>query len=234
MPNVMMLSFWRNDTGKRLRERAEHLLAKTGDGLRWVWVVGDCDPQDRTFVTLWNLTYCHQGKDIQIVPIDTGPHPDRYVRLSLSASAGLEYVRPDDDYVLIHESDIVSPPDVVERLLAHAAEGRCPVAGWPILRIDVNTVLFYDIWAYRKDGQLFTNYPPFHTCYRPDRPFEVDSIGTVWLMPAQDIREGVRCHERGCLELSRKFRERGHRIWVDPTLVVEQPRDLWVPHLVIP
>jgi len=134
-----------------------------------------------------------------------------------------------DDFVVIHESDILSPYDVVERFVAHAKAGRCPIAGWPTLTFPSGYTQFYDIWGYRKAGRLFHNDPPYHSCYNPTEPFEVDSVGTVWMLPAEDIRRGVRCYQNGAVELCQKLRANGRRIWVDPTLVVEQPYDLTPP-----
>lgn len=229
-----MLSFWRNDAERNLRARAAHLLGKSYQGLRWIWVVGDCDPGDDTMPALLGMAAEENGR-VTVVPVETAKHLDRYQRLSLTANAGLEYVRPWDDYVLIHESDIISPVNVVERFLAHAEQGRCPIAGWPVLRFPNNVEVFYDIWAYRKDGQMFVNWPPYHPSYHSDRPFTVDSVGTVWMFHAEDAMAGLRCYEKCAVELCNKLREEyGRTIWVDPTLRVNQPYSLWEAHEVKP
>jgi len=225
-PRVMMLSLWRNDEGRQLPDRIAQLLLKSYPELRWVWVVGDS--ADGTEERLRRVARTVKG--IEVVKADTGIVGDepgtRMRRLSLTASAGLDRVRPEDDYVLIHESDIISPHDLVERLLA---TGKCPVAGWPVLGGQSGGI-FYDTWAYRKDGRKFSNEPPHHPAYRPDQLFEVDGVGTVWMFHAEDVRAGVRCEALAAVELCQKLRARGRRIWVDPTLVVVQPLDLLIPH----
>ena len=144
--------------------------------------------------------------------------------MSQTANAGLEQVKPGDSIVGIHESDLITPVDVIQRLLA---TGRMPVAGWPVLMADDGTELFYDTFAYRADGQRFTNEPPYHPRVRTE-PFQVDSVGSCWLMHAEDIRRGLRCRTRAVLDLCADMRQAGRTFWVDPSIRVIQPKDLWV------
>lgn len=231
---VVMCSMWRNDAGRDLRRRAEHLLSKRGPGLRWVWVVGDSEDATHTRLQEYIDEIKPPGRVDLIVGhthIPGDNYSARLRRLGATANFWLAEVQPADEYVLIHESDIISPPDIVERFLAHAAAGRCPIAGWPVLPLGPNgETVFYDIWGYRKDGALFTNTPPYHACYRPDEPFEVDSVGSVWLFHAEDVRAGVYFDQNASVGLCAQLRDRGRRIWVDPTLTVVQPRELWTPH----
>jgi hypothetical protein len=231
LPRVVMMSLWRNDVQRQLNERVAHLLGKSYPNLRWVWVVGDCE--DDTEKHLRALALAAWDKSIEIVRHDTqiaGEEPEtRLRRLSLTANAGFDRVRDDDDYWLIHESDINSPVNLVERFLE---TGKCPVAGWPWLG-EAGSKTFYDIMAYRKNGAMFSNNPPYSECYRDDELFEVDSFGTVYMFHAQDVRDGLRCEDRAVLEICDGLKERGRRLWVDPTIEVLQPLDLWVPQKTI-
>lgn len=228
--NVVMISQWRDDAGRRLYERAAHLLAKTYPDLRWIWVVGDCEDDTETQLRMIAATAAQQGKSVDIVRHDTGivrqDHADRFRAAGLSMNAGLDRVRDSDTYVCIHESDLQTSHGIIQQLLKAQ---RCPIAGWPYLESG-GPVFFYDSWAYRRDGVRFTNAPPYHSCYRESEVFEVDSVGSVWVMHAEDIRAGVRCDAEGCLDLCRGMRARGRTIWVDPRVAVMQPTDLWVPH----
>lgn len=229
LPRVVMCSLWRNDEQKRLADRVAHLLSKAEvyPALSWVWVVGDST--DDTARTLAALS---DGYPVTIVDVgDTGiPGEDvatRLRRLSATANEWWKWI-DDAEYVLVHESDIVSPPDVVNRLVAHAGRGRCPIAGWPTLSLQ-GRKLFYDIFCYRKDGVRFTNDPPYHTCYQATEPFTVDSFGTMYLFHAEDVPL-VRFENNAVLDLCRQLREQGRTLWVDPQLTIQQPHDLWVPY----
>ena len=226
MPNVMMLSFWRNDVGRHLTERAAHLLDKTYPGLEYVWVVGDST--DSTYEALEGVCANHPSGD-QVDIYDIGPTPTmvtdpnpRLRAFSRAAQRGLDSVWGDIETVVIHESDIESPPDVVEQLLATDGDvvGARPMLG--------DSARFYDTWAYRGlDGGHFRNDPPYHSDYRDDAPFEVASVGTVWRFPAAAVRNGLACTQFGAVELCRGLRQQGYRIWCDPRILVVQPLALF-------
>jgi len=235
MPHVVMLSLWRDDVARNLKQRAFHLLSKSYPTMRWVWVVGDSsDDTYEQLVEVRNQVYGYRR--IDIYNMDTGIVGEdpitRRRRLGQTANKWLEAVQDEDDYLLMHESDIISPVDVVEQFVNHAAVGRCPIAAWPILPVGENKAVFYDIWAYRKDGVMFTNNPPFHACYKADEAFEIDSVGTCWMFEADDARQGARFGDEAVLTLCRTLKTMGRTFWVDPKLIVVQPHELWTPHVV--
>lgn len=222
-PNVVMMSLWRDDTNKRLEDRIQALLSKEGV-TRWVWVVGNS--QDATEDILRQTAKRYNRRDITVIRFDSDnvsevPR-DRAIRLSETANAGLDTVRDDDDVWVIHESDLVSPDDVVTRLLSH---GKDSVAGMVWLGEGGK---FYDVWAYRKDGVKFRAHHPYHAAYIPDGVFEVDSYGSVFSFPAQALRDGVRCKDMCVLDICAGLKKKGYTLWVDPTLDIIQPRDLFI------
>lgn len=230
LPRVVMCSMWRNDCKRRLVDRVEHLLAKaeTYPALRWLWVVGDST--DDTTQALAQLSV---GYPVTIVDIgDTvtlgEDMASGHRRLSETGNEYFTWIDEDDKYALVHESDILSPHDVVNQLVDYARSGLCPVAAWPIINLGGQR-LCYDIWALRKDGQRFGNYAPYHACYRADAPFEVDSFGTVFLFNARDAK-WLRMQDRAVLDLCAQWKEHGYRLWVAPAIVVEQPVALWQYH----
>lgn len=223
---VVLLSFWRRDSARGIDARVAHLLAKDHRPLRWLWVVSVTD-DDGTWPALIEHVKRHRGLDISVVAqhdeiTRTPDHANRLLHLGAAANAGLANIRADDDVVCIHESDLLSSADVIGRLLALGDIG----AGWPLLHLH-GRYLFYDTWAYRRDGERFSNVPPYHACYRPDRPFDVDSCGSVWAFPAAAARAGMRCRELACLDLCAWLRAAGHRIRVDPRIEIVQPDVLW-------
>jgi hypothetical protein len=238
LPRVAMISLWRNDTEKFLDERIQHLLTKSYPNLHWIWLVGDCKDdtlaqlRGHAAVLMSKYRRC-MSRSITIINSDTGiPDDRRLERLSVSASVALDFVRADDDYVVFHESDLVSPVDIVERLIA---SDKCPVGAWPVIQLNEKERVFYDIWAYRDlKGRLFSDKPPYCEDYTPDKPFEVSSVGSVWMFHAEDAVAGLRMYYRACLELCEQLRAKGRHIWVDPRIEVEQPTKLWTPYPVNP
>lgn len=227
LPRVVMCSMWRSDANRQLPDRVEHLLAKaeTYPMLRWYWVVGDSD--DDTLDALIDLSI---GYDVAFAQFDTGIKGDdavsRLRRLSLTANHYLQIDHAVAEFVLVHESDLLSPSDIVNRFVAHAEQGRCPIAAWPTLEIQPGRRFFYDCWAYRKDGVRFSNRAPYHKCYRPDAPFAVDSFGSVFMFSTEDS-PFLHMENRAVLDLCDGLRARGRTLWVDPTIEVIQPHALW-------
>jgi hypothetical protein len=225
-PMVVLVSLWRNDEFRALSARAAHLLAKTYPNVRWLWLVGDSS--DGTEGVLRRQT--ENNPKVTVVKADTGIEGSdpwtRLRRLGATVDRALETINDEDDLVLIHESDLRSAPNVIERFLA---TGLCPIAGWPTLDLGARRV-FYDTWAYRAAGTKFTNYPPYHQVYRPNEPFEVEGFGSVYMFHAEDVRAGLRSGSRACLTLCDQLRTRfGRTLWVDPRIEIVQPTELWTP-----
>lgn len=229
-PRVVLCSLWRNDTKRQIVDRVEHLLAKAEayPNLRWLWAVGDSD--DDTAGVLVGLA---TGYDVSIRVADSEISGEdgasRLRRLSYTGNALFSNLRTGDDYLLIHESDIASPYDVVNRLVERAEGGRCPIAAWPTIRLNGRDSQMYDIWAYRKDGVRFSAHPPYHADYQADKPFTVDSFGTVWMMAAEDAPH-IYMTNGAVLDACAQLRARGRTLWCDPQIVVEQPVGLWAWH----
>jgi hypothetical protein len=225
MANGVIMSIWRNDTARFLPQRVAHLLSKKHHGgLRWVWVVGDSD--DETEHYLRCVQMIHREKDIEIVRHDTNivgnEPPIRMRRLSETVNAGFDRVRSNDDFWIMHESDLISPPDLIRQLRLMGTEVN---AGWVWLG-----GVFYDTWAYRANGQNFSNHAPYHPIYRDDKVFEVDSAGSVLMFPANELRAGVRCEKMAVVELCEKMKARGRRFYVNPMIHIYQPISLWEVH----
>lgn len=228
--SVVLCSMWKDDANRAIVHRVEHLLAKAEawPNTRFIWVVGDST--DDTAQVLRKLTAGRTG--VTVVDIgDTGIKGDdadsRLRRLSITANHYWRYC-DGADYVMLHESDLITPPNLVPRMVANAERGICPVAAWPIIKLN-GKVLCYDVWALRKDGVRFKNTPPFHQAYQADRPFVVDSFGSVFMFEAADA-SSVIMTKRAVLDLCWHLRELGHTLWVDPTIICEQPTSLWQYH----
>ncbi|NBW21642.1 MAG: hypothetical protein EBR82_78170, partial [Caulobacteraceae bacterium] len=157
--------------------------------------------------------------------------------------------------VLIHESDLISPPDVVQRLadVLDGDEKRAVAGGWPCLasvgmdrsldlcdgalRLGEHLQLhlgggpaplpfFYDTWGYRHEGVRFTSVPPYSPCYSTE-PFRLDTVGSVALIKGEYLRCGARMENEGFVGLCDRIRQLGGEIWCDPRLIINQPIELW-------
>lgn len=231
MQQIVCASMWHADAGKHLARRAKHLLAKEGV-TRWVWVVKP--HKDCTEAILRGMAE-ESGKAVTFIrePASDGT---RLERLSAAGDLALNTVGAADDFLLWHESDLLTLPDVALRL---AALQKPVVGGWPMLShhpdhpelmlagAKLERPLFYDTWGYRAGGALFTNDPPYHAVYTSDRPFQLDSVGSVVMVEAEYIRRGARFVNYGLVELCRQVRRMGGSVWCDPRVPVVQPVELW-------
>jgi hypothetical protein len=233
-PRVVICSLWRNDAGRQLEERVDHLLSKTSAELelRWLWITGD--NEDNTAELLRLLA----GEDVELLEADTGiageDIPTRRRRLSVTASRMFEAVRQDDELVVLHESDLLTAATIVDELAAalelagwwepaDGANAGAVVAGWPVIDIG-NGDQFYDVWAYRDlEGRPFGAHRA-----KPAELLEVTGLGSVWMAPAELVR-GRRMEERCVLDLCEQWRAAGVRLYAAPDIEVRQPRALWAP-----
>jgi hypothetical protein len=93
--------------------------------------------------------------------------------------------------------------------------------------IPVNGALrFYDIWAYRIKGEMFQpTSPEWYFAHYGSGLIEVDSVGSVVLFKMNLITEGLRLGETDCvLGMCNEARQRGYRIFVDPTISILHPQ----------
>lgn len=237
---IQVLSLWKNDLERRLEERARHLLEKRAGSHRisWLWNVGDSI--DGTELALLGLA---GDANVQVIRCDTdiGGGEDtatRRRRLSASATRMFAAIDPAADYVLLHESDLVSGAGVVTELLYQLLAvtdleggGRHALAGWPTIDLNDGGPQFYDVWAYRDlRGRKFTPSAPYAAGYNRARPFEVGSFGSVWLAPAELVRDRV-IDEQCVVDLCKQWRREGVRLWCDPRIGIVQPVDLWSPQI---
>lgn len=232
--STVLVSMWYADVGRHLVDRVLHLFAKQGID-RWLFSVRPS--RDWTTAALKGMAES-TGVNCDIFLEGTDQPEERIERLSKAGDGILEHVA-DEDYVLWHESDLFTPPDVAGRLMACGADA---CGGWPLLshckedatlglstrrRIQMGEPIFYDTWGYRADGVRYTNLPPHHPRHDPTGPYTIDSVGSVVLIKADYIRRGARMHGNGLVGLCDSIREMGGTVMCDPRVPVVQPMELW-------
>jgi hypothetical protein len=239
--SIVGISMWYADAGKHLADRVMHLFRKVNVD-RWVFSIR---PSNDSTQFMLSAIADRVGVECELFVEPEEQLADRLPRLSAAGDAALEFVRESDDYVLWHESDLFSPPDIAVRLGDAGCVGAGSIGaigGWPWLshcphhpglgiktphHVLLNPPMFYDTWGYRKDGVRFGNQPPHHECHTADRPFRLDSVGSVVLVDASYIRRGARMHGNGLVGLCDDIRRLGGEVWCDPTVPVVQPVELW-------
>lgn len=230
------LAGFKGDVGKHIKRRAHHLLEKTGVD-HWFW--GVREDNDMTLTYLRTVERAAGGR-VTVSVEDFPAWENRILHLSVIGDLGLSAAcEADADRVLIHESDLLTPADIVERL---AATPGSVVGGWPMLAHDGTPEelmlyqgamrfnepgVFYDTWAYRAAGKRYKNDPPYHEAHDPGRPYQLDSVGSVALIDAAYLRRGARMFPEGFVGLCNSIRRLGGTVWCDPSVPVVQPLELW-------
>jgi len=217
---TVLMSLWRSDMERQIKKRADHLLSKTSvkDNIRWLWAVGDSNDSTEQFL----LSYSNPV--VTVVRCDSGVTGDgentiRRRRSAFTASQMFTHLREDDDYACLHESDLCSPVDVIDQLF----DNPLPCAAWPVIQFHDRTQ-FYDIWAYRSlQGQLFHS-----DTTAPTGRFQVSSFGSCWMAPAQLVKDRM-LDDEAVVGLCKQWVKEGIKLWVNPTIVIHQPVDLWEP-----
>jgi len=190
------------------------------------------DSADNTLAEL--QAWAVEDERITIVKHDTGiahhahsTRPERMQALSRNGNVGWDKIAADNwgDMAWMIESDLLIHPTLLRRMI----ERRPAVADIfaPMIWIAVNGgIRFYDLWAYRKNGEMFRPTPPaWYVARYGDDPFEVDSVGSVVLFKMDLIRAGLRLSEETCVlgMCNRAREEMNARVFVDPALNVLHP-----------
>lgn len=247
------VSAWMADCGKHFNERVEHLLGKPGVDA-WVWIVR---PTNDLTSKLLQVVAERSGGRVLVIEESWEKPADRILACSIVGDVAINAaLMRGADRVLIHESDLISPHDLVERLSAvlDAAESNAVCGGWPCLasvgmddslmlcpgaaRLGENVEiqmddkpahlpLFYDTWGYRHEGQRFASVPPFAPCYTADQPFRLDTVGSVALIKSPWLHLGARMEDGGFVGLCEKIGLMGGSVWCDPRITINQPLELW-------
>lgn len=185
--NVALLSFFRNAAGgqvQRYMTQAAGLrdaMAARGWHLRLISVYGDS--QDATGDRLLVEAERHRLACTRVRRDHGGPvfgsteHPARLAALSYVGNGGLEAILPQDDAVFYVESDLLWQPSTVLALLDELKPGLDVVA--PLVFAGE---LFYDVFVFRKNGQRFSPFHPYHGELNLHGLTPVDSVGSAFVM----------------------------------------------------
>lgn len=149
----------------------------------------------------------------------TLPGHNRFGILAQTRNRIIQQTLKEQEYVLSIDSDIVQfPSDMLDRLMAHDVDIVAPLV------VIEEQKRFYDILAFSYQGKKFAHAPPYCPACKENKLFEVDSVGTCYLVKREVFDANVKyATEEDMSEqiiFCRKAREKGFKIWVDPTITV--------------
>ena len=151
----------------------------------------------------------------------------RWRQISYACNGVWDNIPPDAAAVIYVEGDLYWTPDVMCTLLADAARfSTYPGASISPMCFHRGTSIFYDIWGYRRNGHMFSQFPPYIPEYEPPADLiRIDSCGSCWVMPG-GLARLVRYDETaldGPLSFARSIWAAGGSMWLNPTVRVEHP-----------
>ena len=226
--NIAIGSAFRNSSSRlrfyfqRVAKLQEH--AGKNNYVRVIAVEGDSTDDTRERLTSVARSYG--------VPVDVhvcnhhGPvygsteEPARMKALSKVGNAILAGVDTDLDDVLVYiESDLLWTPHDIGSLIDMAYEKR---GGYDIFAPMVYSSpgIFYDIWAFRKNGQRFSPFRPYHSGLQGVT--ELDSAGSCLVMRSE-VAADVQMNEGALVEWCDNARAQGYKIAVHPHFKVNHP-----------
>jgi len=222
--NVTLCSAFRNATPFLANyfnqvNALDYELHKRNDRLQFVW--GEGDSTDGTLKMLEGAKFrfratvvdcTHDGEAFGSIE-----HPTRFQQLAHVGNCIWQAIPADADAVVYIESDLLWQPATIigllDALIAYPAV--CPMVMDSLLS-------FYDVWAYRRNGQRFTKHPPYHPDIDGDRMLKLDSAGSCMAIRgqlAQRLSFPADCFVGFCRELYRL----GGELYLDPSLTVFHP-----------
>jgi hypothetical protein len=229
MPKLAIWSLFRESAGPYLERYQARIdaLDWPHDDLRVYCVEGDS--KDNTWGLLCNWSIA----DPRIVPIRHNVyvpfygsclHKDRLRALATVGNMAIKAIVRDHwaDYACLIESDLVYGPDLPRQLIGLGKDLVSPM----IWRPDGKNLVFYDIWAFR--NMAGDNFPPnifeWYQVNYPAEPFRISASGSVVMMTAQVLYDGVRyTDEEAVVGLCRQAAENGYEVWCDPNSGVLHP-----------
>ncbi len=144
--------------------------------------------------------------------------PARFEALTKVGNTILGAVRETDDVLLYVESDLLWEPATMISLIQRLSDDVKVVA--PLVFAGD---MFYDVFAFRKDGERFYGLPPYHKGLKSEGLTEVDSVGSCLAINGLIARQ-FRMPPGGVLVgWCDAVRKAGHKIWVDANLRINHP-----------
>lgn len=225
--NIVIGSAFRNASHyvARYMRQVDSLRKHAGPehSVRLIAAEGDSVDATRLELKSWSES---MGVEIEFVECSHGKRwfgsteePERLVTMSKVGNAIFEGVCNSDDVLVYVESDLLWDAHTIGSLIDMATrrDGGFDVFA-PMVMAGEH---FYDIWAFRKQGERFGPFRPFAVLN--DGLTEIDSAGSCLVMRASVARE-CRIENDNCLVgWCDGARDRGYKIAVHSNMRVDHP-----------
>jgi GT2 family glycosyltransferase len=194
------------------------VIAVEGDSKDDTW--GDLERTAARLQIPLELIKCDHGKP----NYGSSELPDRLEGCQMVMHCVYDHVKPDDEIVVFVETDLIWDPHTIGTLVDVIDRRETDVVA-PFVMVGPN---FYDIWAYRKDGERFGPFPPYHKDLKPTGMTDVDSVGSCVICHGEVART---CRvapdapwDRSCLVgFCDTARSKGYRVSVMPEWKIRHP-----------
>jgi hypothetical protein len=199
-----------------------NLLCARGDHLSLL--LGYGDSTDGTGEMLFEAAQFNFGA--RLVDVSHGgplygsvENAQRFKQLATMGNKLLDCVPPDADVVGIVESDLIWDALTLSDLIAHTA--YVPAIA-PMIMDGPHS--FYDVYAFRRNGQRFTKTPPYHECLDGCCDLvQLDSAGSVLFVRGDLAKQARFTESEAIVGYSKDIYRHGGSIWLDPALSVQHP-----------
>lgn len=246
--NVTIISTFRNAVGPQMDryfcqiDALANVLARRKPFTRLSLILGYGDSDDGTGEALFEAAAAPSGFPIGALLIDVshgGPvygsieDPVRFKQLAYVGNRLLECVDDTADVVGIVESDLIWEPQTLVQLVEDLEHLPPPYGAVAPMVMD-GPESFYDVFAFRKNGQRFTKQPPYHERLpleveqNPNLTnvislVEVDSAGSVLFMDADLARKARFINGQAIVGLCEDIYNHGGSVWLDANATVYHP-----------
>lgn len=185
-------------------------------GLHFAFLEGDSS--DNTYEVLSKFKRAHRNVWLQKLSFK---EKNRFKKLAKLRNTLIDEALQGEDFVFMVDADIIRiPRDIIRRLISAQVDAIAPLV------IIEATHQFYDTHAFMYYNTHFGWKPPYCPMIEEGKIFEVDSVGSCYLVNRKVYDAGTRygTHPSEQRSFFREAKKKGFRVWAHPKLIVRHAR----------
>lgn len=195
-----------------------------------VYIFIEGDSSDKTYDVLKNWIEKRDGSILE--KIDSG-HPPFTKDRNLIRTAYFAELRnilidlvlsiTDANEILMIDANYGWKGDLIGSLRETGADIAAPIV--TMINDNNGRHIFYDIWAFRKNGKEFGPFYPYVEGIESNYPIEIDSVGSGYLIKRRVLESGVRYNgDNDCehVNMCLSAREKGFNIRLNPKIYIKK------------